>query len=163
MDTDTLVNKIWDETILFEEIDDFFVNAGDKSEIIISLLEVALRKKSGSAVEYLLYAAQKNGVSTAYENILCSLLEIREYWMYKHEDVATLLGKIGSDKSVGHLCRLAQDYKTSDIHNIPLKAIWALYGIGTVSALKCLRMISRSDDLNKAKVAMQLADNFDNV
>jgi hypothetical protein len=161
MNTDSLKEKIWAETILFEEIDNFFIDSGDKSKVIIQLLEVALSEKNGSAIEYLLYAAQRNSVSITYESVFCKLLGVREKWMYKHEDVATLLGEIRSDSSVEYLYRLAKDYETSDTHDIPLKAIWALHDIGTAHALECLKILSQSDDVKKAKIATQMVNHFD--
>jgi hypothetical protein len=39
--------------------------------------------------------------------VLCKLIEVREEWLYKHEDIATLLEKIKSPASVAYLYRLA--------------------------------------------------------
>jgi len=156
MNKETIKSKIWDCTITFEELDEFFGDSEvNKSEIIIGLLAESIIEKNGDAVEYLIYAADKNGVSESYHDILCELISVRDDWQYKHEDVATLLGKIKSSKSVPFLFQLADDYETSDVHSIPLKAMWSLRSIGNKEAIKSLQKLSNSKDQRKAKIAIQ--------
>jgi len=156
MNKNILESKIWNCTITFEELDDFFGdNNVDKSEFIISLLFKGLLEKNGDAIDYLIYAAEKNGVNDSYHDVLCKLLSIREDWQYKHEDIATLLGKIKSPKSIPFLFQLAEDYDTSDIHSIPLKAMWSLRAIGNTEAIESLERIVKSKDEKKSKIAKQ--------
>lgn len=159
MNREIIKSKIWDCTITFEELDEFFGNNSiDRSELIIELLNESLADKNGDAVEYLVYAADKNGVNESFVNVLCELLDVREDWQYKHEDIATLLGKVRSPKSVPCLYRLANEYETSDIHSIPLKAMWSLRLIGTAQAEESLKTLCNSSDGRKAKIAKQQLD-----
>lgn len=154
MDQEIIKSKIWNCTILFEELDDLFGDrSNDQSEFIIELLNESLSDKNGDAVEYLIYAADKNGIKQSYVEVLCKLLDIRGDWQYKHEDIATLLGKTKSSKGVPHLYQLAYDFETSDIHSIPLKAMWSLRLIGNEEAIKSLRELSLSSDEKKAQIA----------
>lgn len=156
MDIETIKSQIWNCTITFEQLDDFFGNKEiDQSNIIVNLLAESLGDKNGDAVEYLIYAAEKNGVNDSYHDILCKLLSVREDWQYKHEDIATLLGKIKSPKSIPFLFQLAEDYETSDIHSIPLKAMWSLRAIGNTEAIESLERIAKSRDERKSKIAKQ--------
>ncbi|PSR09220.1 MAG: hypothetical protein DA408_04980 [Bacteroidetes bacterium] len=155
MDVDIVKAKIWDNSITFDEIDRLFGDPGiDKSETIIGLLYDSLLDKHGDAVEYLIYAAYKNGVSESYKDILCELLNVRETWQYKQEDIATLIGEIKSPDCVSCLYHLAEDYETSDIHSIPLKAMWSLRSIGNSEAIESLEKLSKSKDDRKAKIAL---------
>jgi len=164
MDKETLKAKIWDCTISFEELDNFFGDkAQDHSELIVTLLQDSLHEKNGDAVEYLIYAVEKNGVKELYTDVLCQLLDVREEWLYKHEDIATLLGKIGSPKSVASLYKLANDYETSDIHSIPLKAMWSLRLIGNEDAVNRLKELSSSSDEKKAGIAKQQLEYLKNA
>ncbi len=156
MDKETLKSKIWDCSILFEELDNYFGDkAQDHSELLVELLQESLITKNGDAVEYLIYAAEKNGIKELYVEVLCQLLDIRDEWQYKHEDIATLLGKTGSPNSVKSLYELANDYDTSDIHSIPLKAMWSLRLIGNDDAVERLKRLSLSPDEKKASIAKQ--------
>ncbi len=156
MSKDTLKSKIWDNTISFEELDSFFGDRlHDRSELLVELLHESLITKNGDAVEYLIYAVEKNGVKESYVDVLCQLLDVRNEWQYKHEDIATLLGKIGNPKSVTSLYELANDYDTSDLHSIPLKAMWSLRLIGNEDAVGRLIKLTSSPDEKKASVAKQ--------
>lgn len=158
MNSNTIKSKIWNCTIRTEDLDEFFGNVNfERSSFIIDLLNESLFEKNGKAVDNLIYAAFKNGVNDSYLEVLHKLIDVRDKWQYKHEDIATLLEKIKSPLSVPYLYRLAKDFETSDIHSIPLKAMWALRSIGNVDAKECLRKLSLSNDERKAKIAkMQL-------
>jgi hypothetical protein len=156
MDKETLKSKIWDCTISFEELDDFFGDkACDHSILINELLQESLLTKNADAVEYLIYAVEKNGVKDVYVDVLCQLLNVRDDWQYKHEDIATLLGKIEDPKSVPYLYKLAEDYETSDMHSIPLKAMWSLRLIGNEEAVERIKKLTLSSDEKKAGIAKQ--------
>lgn len=156
MNSDTIKSKIRDCTITFNELDEFFGDISiDRSELIIELLNESLLNKNGNVVDNLIYAAYKNEVTESYIEILCKLLDVREAWLYKHEDIATLLEKIKSPASVPCLYRLANDYGTSDMHSIPLKAMWALREIGNLEAEESLSKLCQSSDERKAKIAKQ--------
>jgi hypothetical protein len=156
MNSDTVKSKILDCTITFTEIDEFFGDISiDRSDVIIELLNESLINKNGIAVDNLIYAAYKNGVNESFLEVLCKLIEVREEWLYKHEDIATLLEKIKSPASVPYLYRLADNYETSDMHSIPLKAMWALRAIGNLEAEESLSKLCQSSDERKAKIAKQ--------
>lgn len=156
MNKNILKSKIWNGTISFEELDSFFGDRlHDRSELLVELLHESLITKNGDAVEYLIYGVEKNGVKESYTNVLCQLLDVRSEWQYKHEDIATLLGKIGDPKSVDSLYKLANDYNTSDIHSIPLKAMWSLRLIGNEDAEDKLVKLSSSPDEKKGNIAKQ--------
>jgi hypothetical protein len=156
MTAEIIKSKIWDCTITFDELDEFFGDTCvDQSKLIIELLENSLAEKNGVAVDYLIYAVFKNGVNESYLEIFHKLLDVRDEWQYKHEDVATLLEKIKSPLSVPFLYRLADEIETSDIHSIPLKAMWALRAIGNLEAEESLSKLCQSSDTRKAKIAKQ--------
>lgn len=161
MNTIELKNKIWNRTILQTEIEDFFKPVeGDKSKLIKELLERAFYEKDGSAIDYLLQCIYVNGKSKTLNQILCKISEIREDWQYMNEDIASLLGNIGDEKSVPYLHKLAIEYPISDIHSIPLKSIWALRKIGNQEAIQALKNISKSGDEKKMKVAQEQIDYY---
>ncbi len=161
MNRETLILKIWDNSIPFDIIDEFFGDVTiDKSELIVELLNKALLDKNSKAVDILIYSAFKNGVNQSYVEILCKLLDVREPWLYMHEDIATLLEKLKSPESIPYLYRLANDYETSDIHSISLKAMWALWAIGNFQAEESLSKLCQSSDERKAKTAKQLLEHL---
>ncbi len=156
MNSDIIKSKIRDCTITFKELDEFFGDASiDRSDLIIELLNESLINKNGVAIDNLIYAAYKNGVNESYIEVLCKLTEVRDEWLYKHEDIATLLEKIKSPVSIPYLYRLADNFETSDIHSIPLKAMWALRAIGNLEAEESLSKLCQSSDERKAKIAKQ--------
>lgn len=151
-----LKNKIQNRTIIQDEIEEFFDPVkGDKSKLIEELLEKAYYAKDGSAIDYLLQCIYINGKTKSLNQILCKISEIRDEWQYMNEDIASLLGELGDKKSVSYLYRLATEYPISDLHSIPLKAIWALRKIGNQEAINALRNISNSGDGKKMKMAQE--------
>jgi hypothetical protein len=113
MNSEIIRSKIWDCTIRTEDLDKFFGDVNlDRSGLIIELLDKSLVEKNGKAVDNLVYAAFKNGVNESYTGVLCRLLDVRDEWQYKHEDIATLLGKVKSPESVPSLYRLVNEFES---------------------------------------------------
>ena len=161
MDSEILIDKIWNGTISFTEIEDYFNPIkGDKSDFVNKLLKRGLNEKNGSVIDFLIHSIFINGKAKIYNDILCQLSDVRQEWLYKQEDIATLLGEIGDKSSIPHLQKLAIDYPMSDLHSIPLKAMWSLRKIGGEKSIEALNELSNSKEDRKKAIALDQIQNI---
>jgi len=152
-----LEDRIFKNEISSSEIADIFSEKKeDNTEILITMLTRALEEMNPSAVETLLYAASCNGeLDNRYTKVLSELLLEPKILNHNLESVVEFLQYIQDPASIENLYYACLDYPFSDVHSIPIKAMWALRDIGSVKAIEKLKILSQSSDERMNEKAIQ--------
>ena len=145
-----LEDYIFNSNIPSSEFEAFLKNSKNLSSLIIRALKKALKLKNLSALNMGLQAMfLSKEMDKRFTDILLEILETNDNWNYSQELVCEYLETIKDPKSVDSLERACLMYPTSDLHSIPLKAIWALTAIGTKEAKQSIVNLSQQDKDSK--------------
>lgn len=122
-------------------------------EEIIFCLSHALADKNNRAINLLLDSALVNNkkLDARYVDVLLEILNNREDWNHTQEVICEYLAIIKAPQSIESLYRAAIDFPASELHSIPLKAVWALKSIDTAEAKNALKRLAIEADPKTAK------------
>ena len=125
------------------------------------MLSEALNNINPIAIETLLYASSFNGkIDSRYTKIMQKLLLEPEILNHNLESVAEILQFIKDPESIDSLYEACQKYQPSDVHSIPLKAMWAIRDIGTEQAKSTLVRLTKDTNLKTRNIAIQQLEYF---
>lgn len=129
----------------------------DVVEEIVCCLSQALNEKNNRAINLLLDSALLNHkkLDPRYVDVLQEILNNREDWNHAHEVICEYLAIIKAPQSIESLYRAAIDFPASELHGIPLKAVWALKSIDTPEAKNALKRLAVEADPTTAKKVMK--------
>jgi HEAT repeat protein len=113
------------------------------TRIIIDLLESAYDAEEADSIEFLIIAANQDGLNTEYTKVLCKLLE--SSWHSCHEDIAMSLESIRDPSSVESLYDAISFESPEDTNYfLARKCLWALRAIGNQNAIDKLILAKAS-------------------
>ncbi len=140
-----LARAVNDE-ITIEEFSGFFSGKFEYTQVIIDGLYQACEHENKDLVEYLLIAADSDGVDQAYLKVLDHLLSFR--WHEKEEDIVMMLWfDIGGPEIVDCLYKASRIiYDWDEVRALQRKCIRALHDIGTPEAKEKIKLIANTDD-----------------
>jgi len=148
--------KIFTNRFSIEETKNFFSKEYDYSTSLIELLNEALDELNPIAIETLMYASSCNGhLDSRYSEIMKKLLLESKILNHNLESVAESLQFIKDPTSIESLYQACQNHLPSDIHSIPLKAMWAIRDIGTEEAKNTLLRLTKDTNPKLKKIAIQ--------
>ena len=138
--------KAVNDEITIEEFSGFFSGKFEYTQLIINGLYEACEHENKDLVEYLLIAADSDGVDKAYLKVLDYLLSFR--WHEKEEDIVTMLWfDIGGPEIVDSLYKASLIiYDWDTVRALQRKCIRALHDIGTTDAKNKIKLIANTDD-----------------
>jgi len=156
-----LYQQIFVSKIPAEGFEQYLLQTQDVVEEIIFCLSYALADKNNRAINLLLDAALVNNkkLDARYVDVFLEILNNREDWNHTHEVICEYLAIIKAPQSIESLYRAAIDFPASELHSIPLKAVWALKAIDTAEAKKSLKRLAIEADAKTAKKVMKYLDN----
>ena len=134
-----------------EFLESFSEDLNQPSNYIFKALEYSLNAKDRSYLDHVFLLGFKLShfeFDGQFVDMLNALLI--EEWHYKHEDIARLLQKLRSPKSVGSLYQAANTYydylEYNDCEALIVKCAYALGDINTKEAREKLRLMSESEN-----------------
>ncbi len=140
------LTKAVNDEITIEEFSGFFSGKFEYTQEIIDCFYGACKLKDRDIVEYLLIAADSDGVDKSYLKVLDHLLSFR--WHEKEEDIVTILWfDIGGPEIVDSLYKASLIiYDWDEVRALQRKCIRALHDIGTPEAKAKIKLIANTDD-----------------
>ena len=139
-----------------EGFEQYLLQTQDVVEEIVFCLSQTLADKNNRAVNLLLDSALLNNkkLDARYVDVFLEILNNREDWNHAHEVICEYLAIIKAPQSIESLYRAAIDFPASELHSIPLKAVWALKSINTPEAENALKKLTVEADAKTAKKVM---------
>jgi len=125
----------------------FTVDVSKNPLFISELLEKAYLEHESNDVEYLLIAIFRFQLFIEdFTGILCKLMS--ETWHFQHENIASILQKIKSPRTIECLCKTAltqfEYLEFDEAFALAVKCIWGLGDIGTEDAKVKLCLLTES-------------------
>jgi len=140
-----------------EELEQYLLQTQDLVEEIIFCLSHALVEKNNRAINLLLDSAllDNKKLDARYVDVFLEILNNREDWNHTHEIICEYMAILKAPQSIESLYRAAIDFPASELHSIPLKAVWALKSIDTLEAKNALKRLAIEADAKTAKKVMK--------